>query len=163
MTTSTLLEPRKRQSEPRLAESNFFRSLPLPYTNIMGSSPATIPPQSKFRWLLFAIGLVFLTVTGAFAAGDEAKRILALIDYIGGDYRNAVQGGKVVSADEYTEMSEFSARSLELFSQLKSAEGDKAGIEKDLKALAQPHTTENRRGCRAAIGPADQGPLDQNL
>ena len=70
------------------------------------------------------------------AAGDEAKRILALIDYIGGDYRNAVQGGKVVSADEYTEMSEFSARSLELFSQLKSAEGDKAGIEKDLRALA---------------------------
>ena len=136
MTTSTLLERRKRQAEPRLADSNFFRSLALPYTNSLGSSPATIPPQSKFRWLLFAIGLVFLTVTGAFAAGDEAKRILALIDYIGGDYRNAVQDGKVVSDAEYTEMSEFSARSLELFSQLKSAEGDKAGIEKDLRALA---------------------------
>ena len=70
------------------------------------------------------------------AAGDEAKRILALIDYIGGDYRNAVQGGKVINAGEYQEMSEFSARSLELFSQLKSAEGDKAGIEKDLQSLA---------------------------
>ena len=84
---------------------------------------------------LFLFSLILLTASGALAAGDEAKRILALIDYIGGDYRNAVQGGKVVNADEYTEMSEFSARSLELFSQLKSAEGDKAGIEKDLKAL----------------------------
>ncbi len=163
MTTSTLFEPRKRQSEPRLAGSSFFWSLPLPYTNIMGSPPAMIPPQRKFRRLLFAIGLVFLAVTGAFAAGDEAKRILALIDYIGGDYRNAVQGGKVVNADEYTEMSEFSARSLELFSQLKSAEGDKAGIEKDLNALASHIQTENRRRCGAAVGPADQGPLDQDL
>ena len=85
---------------------------------------------------LFLFGLIILTATGALAAGDEAKRILALIDYIGGDYRNAVQGGKVASDAEYTEMSEFSARSLELFSQLKSAEGDKAGIEKDLRALA---------------------------
>jgi high-affinity iron transporter len=63
---------------------------------------------------------------------------LALIDYIGGDYRNAVQAGKVVNADEYQEMTEFSARSMELFNQLKSNEGgDKAGIEKDLRALAQ--------------------------
>jgi high-affinity iron transporter len=69
-------------------------------------------------------------------AADEAKRVVALIDYIGGDYRNAVQAGKVVSEAEYTEMTEFSARSLDLFTQLKSAEGDKAGIEKDLNALA---------------------------
>ena len=69
-------------------------------------------------------------------AADEAKRVVALIDYIGGDYRNAVQDGKVVNADEYTEMSEFSARSLALFKQLKSAEGDKAAVEKDLNALA---------------------------
>jgi hypothetical protein len=41
--------------------------------------------------------------------------MVALIDYIGGDYRNAVQVGKVVNADEYTEMTKFSARILELF------------------------------------------------
>jgi high-affinity iron transporter len=80
--------------------------------------------------------LLLLTSTPALWAADEAKRIVALIDYVGGDYRNAVQGGKVVNSDEYTEMTEFSARSLELFNQLKSAEGDKAGIEKDLRALA---------------------------
>jgi high-affinity iron transporter len=80
--------------------------------------------------------LLLLTSTPALWAADEAKRIVALIDYVGGDYRNAVQGGKVVNSDEYAEMTEFSARSLELFNQLKSAEGDKAGIEKDLRALA---------------------------
>jgi high-affinity iron transporter len=80
--------------------------------------------------------LLFLASASSLWADDEAKRIVALIDYIGGDYRNAVQGGKVLNSDEYQEMSEFSARSLELFRQLKSTEGDKAAIEKDLNALA---------------------------
>jgi high-affinity iron transporter len=62
--------------------------------------------------------------------------MVALIDYIGGDYRNAVRVEKVVNADEYTEMTEFSARILELFNSLKAADGDKAGIETDLNALA---------------------------
>jgi high-affinity iron transporter len=68
-------------------------------------------------------------------AADEAKRIVAVIDYIGGDYRNAVQGGKIINADEYQEMTEFAARSLELFGKLKVVDGDKASIEKDLSAL----------------------------
>ena len=80
--------------------------------------------------------LLLLASTPGWAA-DEAKRVLALIDYIGGDYRNAVQGGKVINADEYQEMTEFSTRSLELFRQLKASEGgDKAGVEKDLRDLA---------------------------
>jgi high-affinity iron transporter len=96
-----------------------------------------VPTISSRRWkALLGILLIVLAHSPALWAADEAKRVVALIDYIGGDYRNAVQGGKVVNADEYTEMTEFSARSLELFKQLKSAEGDKAGIEKDLNALA---------------------------
>jgi high-affinity iron transporter len=87
--------------------------------------------------LFLGIVLLLLTHSPALWAADEAKRIVALIDYIGGDYRNAVQAGKVVNSDEYTEMTEFAARSLELFNQLKSAEGDKAGIEKDLNSLAE--------------------------
>ena len=79
---------------------------------------------------MLGIILLLLTNSQALWAADEAKRVLALIDYIGGDYRNAVQGGKVINSDEYTEMSEFSARSLALFKQLKSAEGDKAGVKK---------------------------------
>ena len=82
---------------------------------------------------LVGLILLLLSPTTSWAA-DEAKRMVALIDYIGGDYRNAVQVGKVVNADEYTEMTEFSARILELFGKLKAAEG--AGIGKDLNALA---------------------------
>jgi high-affinity iron transporter len=88
--------------------------------------------------VFLGIILLLLTNSASLWAADEAKRVLALIDYIGGDYRNAVQGGKVINPDEYQEMTEFSARSLELFNQLKTSEGgDKAGIEKDLGALAE--------------------------
>ncbi len=50
-------------------------------------------------------------------------------------------------------MTEFSARSLELFNQLKSAEGDKAGIEKDLRALAE-HIKNNRAKTRCRSWPS---------
>jgi high-affinity iron transporter len=97
----------------------------------------TIFPRRGYRWIILGIVLLIVTNTAALWAADEANRVLALIDYIGGDYRNAVQGGKVVNADEYQEMTEFSARSLELFKQLKASEGgDKASIEKDLQTLA---------------------------
>src|SRR5687767_4742703 len=83
-----------------------------------------------------AILLLLATVTSCWA-DDQAKRLLSLIDYIGGDYRNAVQGGQVTDRDEYQEMSEFAARSLELFDQLKVREsGDRANIENDLRTLA---------------------------
>jgi high-affinity iron transporter len=87
--------------------------------------------------LLLGVVLLLFTNTSILWAADEPKRVLALVDYIGGDYRNAVQGGKVINNDEYQEMTEFSVRSLELFNQLKAQEsGDKARIEDDLRALA---------------------------
>jgi high-affinity iron transporter len=94
----------------------------------------TLFSRQLVKRLVFALLLSLAFISNSWAA-DEAKRIVALIDYIGGDYRNAVQGGKIANPDEYQEMSEFSARSLELFRQLKSAEGDKAAIENDLNAL----------------------------
>ena len=98
------------------------------------------PNKSRCPAIRIFIGilLLLLTQSSALWAGDEANRVLALIDYIGGDYRNAVQGGKVINPDEYKEMTEFSTRALELFNQLKTSEGgDKAGIEKDLRSLAE--------------------------
>ncbi len=87
------------------------------------------------------------TTTILWAAADEAKKILALVDYIGGDYKNAVQDGKIVSKDEFQEMQEFAKRSLELLAQLKKAEqGDKAGIEQNLKTLATH--VENKSGAK---------------
>jgi high-affinity iron transporter len=86
--------------------------------------------------ILVSLVLLLFASTSLWAA-DEAKRMLALVDYIGGDYRNAVQGGKIINADEYLEMTEFSARTLELLNQLKTSEsGDRANIESDLRALA---------------------------
>ena len=86
----------------------------------------------------YLFGLFLVASHGSLAKADEpAKQLLALIDYIGGDYRNAVQAGKIINQDEYQEMIEFSARSLELFDQLKAGEGrDSAGIEKELHAVA---------------------------
>lgn len=77
------------------------------------------------------------TATPHALASDEASRLVALVDYIGGDYKNAVQGGMITNPDEYQEMREFSTRALELLNQLKQAEKrDKAGVESNLKTLA---------------------------
>jgi high-affinity iron transporter len=88
-------------------------------------------------WFWVAVLFVVLATTPAFGASDEAKRLLALIDYIGGDYRNAVEHGTIINGDEYAEMTEFSRESLDLFGRLKTAAGDTAGIESDLRALAR--------------------------
>lgn len=102
-------------------------------------------PQTSSRMIRLArsVGCSLSLVCSLFAAipyalaADEARRLTALVDYIGGDYKNAVQGGKVINPDEYQEMTEFSARALELLNQLKQAEkGDKAGVESSLKTLA---------------------------
>ena len=81
--------------------------------------------------------LVFLIAASTAFADDEARRLVALLDYLGSDYKNAVQDGKIINQDEFGEMQEFSKRSLELLKQLKEADkADKAGIEPSLKSLA---------------------------
>lgn len=85
------------------------------------------------------LGALFLLLTNSplLWAADDAKRLVALVDYMGGDYKNAVASGKVINQLEYDEMLEFSSRSLEIFAQLKAAEGgDKAGIEVQLREVA---------------------------
>ncbi len=102
-------------------------------------------PQTSSRMIRLArsVGCSLSLICSLFAAiphalaADEARRLIALVDYIGGDYKNAVQGGKVINPDEYREMREFSNRALELLNQLKQAEkGEKAGVESSLKTLA---------------------------
>lgn len=68
-------------------------------------------------------------------SSDDSSRILSLVDYIGGDYGNAVRDGQIINPDEYHEMLEFSAGVEALFVTMKSAGGDKAGIEKDINTL----------------------------
>ena len=89
------------------------------------------------------------------AAADEARRLVALLDYLGSDYKNAVQDGKVTSEDEFHEMQECAKRSLELLVQLTKAEqGDKAGIEQDLKTLAKH--VENKADAKAVAALAQR-------
>lgn len=85
----------------------------------------------------FGFLCLLLLITHSALAADEARRLVALVDYIAGDYKNAVQAGKVINQEEYQEMREFSRRSLELLSQIKESEKtDKAGIEPSLRSLA---------------------------
>ena len=98
----------------------------------------TIFCRGSYGQMIFVAILLLLIDSSASWAAEEAKRVVALIDYIGGDYRNAVQAGKIVNTDEYQEMTEFSARSVDLFNQLRNKEGgDKSGIGKDLLVLAE--------------------------
>jgi high-affinity iron transporter len=71
-------------------------------------------------------------------ANEPAKQLLALVDYIGGDYRNAVQAGKIINQDEYAEMQEFAKRIVELLDQLKATDKSAGtGIEADLQSLVK--------------------------
>lgn len=47
--------------------------------------------------------MLFLTSSTTPWLADDAKRLLALIDYIGSDYRNAFKAGKSSTAPESTQ------------------------------------------------------------
>ena len=79
--------------------------------------------------------LLLLITLPSFASSTE-RRILSLVDYIGGDYQNAVLDGEVINGDEYKEMLEFSSQAQELFQALKSSAGDKANIESEINELS---------------------------
>src|SRR6266705_2565141 len=79
------------------------------------------PPGTSMRSVFFFCRIVLFVLvlfpSSPALADDTARKLLALIDYIGTDYKNAVQAGKIVNPDEYQEQLEFSKRSLELFAQ----------------------------------------------
>ncbi|MXW22953.1 MAG: c-type cytochrome [Candidatus Dadabacteria bacterium] len=58
--------------------------------------------------------LIFFLFPGLSYAG-EMDRILSLVDYIGGDYLNAVEDGKIINEFEYQEMLDFSSAAVELW------------------------------------------------
>ncbi|MSP38017.1 MAG: c-type cytochrome [Deltaproteobacteria bacterium] len=92
------------------------------------------PSALRLRWMSLAI---FLLIGLPAHAQDHAKKLVALLDYLGSDYKNSVKDGKVLSKDEYAEMQEFAKRGAELVDQLKQLDqGDKAGVEAEVKSLA---------------------------
>ncbi len=65
------------------------------------------------------------------------------MDYIGGDYQNAVESGEVINSDEYNEMLEFSTETKALFDSLQSSEGDKADIGAEVYELSDLITSKS--------------------
>ncbi len=103
--------------------------------------------RRSILFCLFCVVLCLATASPLWAK-DEAKKIVALVDYIGGDYKNAVRSREVINPGEYQEMREFSQRALELLGQLRTAEReDKASVEPSLKKLAaQIEQKEDEKG-----------------
>jgi high-affinity iron transporter len=106
------------------------------------SSPVRIaekrPPKVLQLSIIPVIALLFILGNAqSGVAQEQAKKLVALLDYLGSDYKNAVKDGKVLNNDEYGEMQEFAKRGLDLFKQLKEIDkGDKAGVESTIKSLA---------------------------
>jgi high-affinity iron transporter len=63
----------------------------------------------KRFWLLIAFAGLVLSGTPAAAQAEDVQTAWRLLDYIAVDYREAVQGGRIVNPLEYDEMVEFSA------------------------------------------------------
>jgi len=61
------------------------------------------------RKTLFRITVLMLFLFPGLSYAGETDRILSLVDYIGGDYSNAVRDGKVINEFEYQEMLDFSS------------------------------------------------------
>lgn len=92
------------------------------------------PARRRAAALAFgALVLLGLAWARPAAADDAASRLVALLDYVGGDYKNSVQGGRVVSEPEYREMKEFAVRIGELGGQLQP--DARAEIEPALKQV----------------------------
>ncbi|MGQ0545141.1 MAG: FTR1 family protein [Betaproteobacteria bacterium] len=60
--------------------------------------------------MLLRLALAFLLLLPAAAPAQDAQTVLHLLDYVGVDYPEAVESGKVKNEDEYKEMLEFTAQ-----------------------------------------------------
>lgn len=70
----------------------------------------------KKTFFCFSVFMFFLFPRLSYAA--EIDRILSLVDYIGGDYANAVEEGKIINEFEYQEMLDFSSAAIDLWERI---------------------------------------------
>lgn len=107
-----------------------------------------LPRPFAFR-PLFALILLALCAFAAFPAAAQTATAQVqtswrLLDYIAVDYREAVQGGRIVNQAEYQEMAEFSASVSERLATLPDNPAraglinDAAGLQKTIAAKAEP-------------------------
>ena len=96
-----------------------------------------MPKKTLFKSLL-----AFFLLSQSALAG-EIERILSMVDYVGGDYSNAVSEGRVIDEFEYAEMADFSSAIIGLWektAEKKNAESlsDKFVLLKSLVASKAP-------------------------
>jgi len=88
--------------------------------------------------------------------GGDAHRLVALLDYVAGDYPRAVQGGVVVSADEYDEQVHFADEARTMAAALApTAPAPADGLlslvaDVEARVRARADAPEVARACRAA-------------
>lgn len=88
------------------------------------------------KLLLFFLIVFLLSNTPPVFANQDAKRLLSLVDYIGGDYKNAVDRDRIVNEDEYREMLEFSSEAIEIYDYMTARQDNETDIGNDLKELS---------------------------
>lgn len=86
--------------------------------------------------VMLAFVIAIALAAGAGAQEPSPRAVVHLLDYIAQDYGGAVQNGRVVSAEEYAEMQEFSAAAERIGGQLTQLADDPA-IAAQLHGLVQ--------------------------
>lgn len=101
--------------------------------------------------LLFSVA----TITHAAEPADEARRVVAILDYVASDYGGAVQGGAVVSEGEYAEQKGFVADAARIAAGLPASTLDVAGgvatLQRDVETMA-PASTVSADAARLRAG-----------
>ncbi len=75
-------------------------------------------PRTMLKRSFFCLSVLIFFLFPALSSAAEIDRILSLVDYIGGDYANAVKEGKIINEFEYQEMLDFSSTTVELWEKI---------------------------------------------
>lgn len=71
--------------------------------------------RTMLKKSFFFLSVLIFFLSPALSSAAEIDRVLSLVDYIGGDYANAVEEGKIVNEFEYQEMLDFSSVAVDLW------------------------------------------------
>lgn len=71
--------------------------------------------RTMLKKSFFCLSVLIFFLSPALSSAAEIDRVLSLVDYIGGDYANAVEEGKIVNEFEYQEMLDFSSAAIDLW------------------------------------------------
>lgn len=74
--------------------------------------------RTMLKKSFFCLSVLIFFLFPAPSSAAEIDRVLSLVDYIGGDYANAVEEGKIINEFEYQEMLDFSSAAVDLWDKI---------------------------------------------